>query len=118
MIYWKFLDLEEKMNSTCVTFNVIWPNISQLFQNFNRRVYFKTLTRGVVQHQQQHINIISLYFLGRGVFATEYFSKGSYLLEYKGELLTEEEGVKREQEYNESLGSFIFFFKSGAKTMW
>ena len=39
-------------------------------------------------------------------------------MEYKGELISEKEGVKREGEYEEKLGSFIFFFKLGSKTMW
>ena len=56
--------------------------------------------------------------LGKGVFATKMFQKGSFLLEYKGELISQEEGERREEEYDESLGSFIFFFTMGRKTMW
>ena len=55
--------------------------------------------------------------LGKGVFATKMFKKGSFLLEYKGELISQE-GERREEEYDVSLGSFIFFFKMGRKTMW
>jgi SET domain-containing protein len=56
--------------------------------------------------------------LGRGVFAKQWFQKGSFLLEYKGELISEEEGCHREEKYDDELGSFIFFFKMGSKTMW
>ncbi|XP_068739207.1 N-lysine methyltransferase KMT5A-like, partial [Montipora capricornis] len=48
-------------------------------------------------------------FIGRGVFTTKEFSKGQFLLEYKGELISQDEGYSREQSYDEDLGSFLFF---------
>lgn len=56
--------------------------------------------------------------LGRGVFTTKLFSKGDFLLEYKGELITEDEGSRREDLYDPDLGSFFFFFKDGSKCFW
>jgi len=54
--------------------------------------------------------------LGRGVFATKAFYQGDFLLQYRGQLITETEANRREQEYNEELGSFLFYFQHDAKT--
>ena len=48
--------------------------------------------------------------LGRGVFTTKKFSKDDFLLVYKGELVTADEGYRREDLYHPDLGSFLFFF--------
>lgn len=56
-------------------------------------------------------------FIGRGVFTTKKFSKGDFLLEYKGELVSEDEGYQREELYEPKLGSFLFFFKDGSKCL-
>ena len=52
------------------------------------------------------------------MFTTKEFSKGQFLLEYKGELISQDEGYSREQSYDEDLGSFLFFFKEGSKRFW
>jgi hypothetical protein len=52
------------------------------------------------------------------VFTTKKFSKGDFLLEYKGELVPEDEGYRREESYEPELGSFLFFFKDGSKCLW
>ena len=44
---------------------------------------------------------------GRGVFTTRRFSKGDFLLEYKGELVSHKEGCEREISYPEDLGSYL-----------
>lgn len=56
--------------------------------------------------------------LGRGVFTTKTFSKDEFLLVYKGELVKADEGYRREDSYHPDLGSFLFFFKDGAKCFW
>ncbi|UKJ87791.2 [Histone H3]-lysine(4) N-trimethyltransferase [Theileria orientalis] len=51
---------------------------------------------------------------GRGVFAAYKISKEDFLMEYKGELITEKVAKFRNNKYNKSKkykGSFIFFFK-------
>jgi len=57
-----------------------------------------------------------IVILGRGVFATKAFYQGDFLLQYRGQLITEAEANRREQEYNEELGSFLFYFQHDAKT--
>lgn len=52
------------------------------------------------------------------MFARKVFSKGQFLLEYRGELITQEEGYLRETDYDPDLGSFLFFFKDGCKGFW
>lgn len=44
---------------------------------------------------------------------TEKFSKGDLPLQYKGELVTEDEGYQREDLHVEEIRSFLFFFKDG-----
>jgi len=48
--------------------------------------------------------------LGYGVFATRDFGPGEFLLEYSGQLISESEGEKRQQEYHLEDGSFLFFY--------
>ena len=52
------------------------------------------------------------------MFTAKSFSKGDFLLEYKGELVSENEGYQREESYEAELGSFLFFFKDGSKSLW
>ena len=52
------------------------------------------------------------------MFTTKFFSKDDFLLEYRGELITGDEGSQREDLYNPDLGSFPFFFKDGFKCLW
>ena len=60
------------------------------------------------------------YFsLGFGVFTTKSFQKGSFLLEYPGELVSDKEGENRHLDYGRrSLGSFLYFFEDGKKKLW
>jgi [histone H4]-lysine20 N-methyltransferase SETD8 len=53
--------------------------------------------------------------LGRGVVATRAFHRGDTVVEYEGELISMQEGERREMEYakDESIGSYMFFVTSG-----
>jgi SET domain-containing protein len=57
-------------------------------------------------------------YLGRGVFTKNEISRGDFLLEYRGELINEEEGQKRERNYDEEFGSFMYFFQYMGKKLW
>lgn len=59
-----------------------------------------------------------LCYVGNGVFATSKIEKGECLTFYTGELITEEEAVRREAAYSVSDGSFMYFFKCGRKLLW
>lgn len=55
---------------------------------------------------------------GYGAFTEKFFRKGDFLVEYVGELISYEEALYREIHYKPSMGSFLFFFKYGAKRQW
>ncbi|PIK59075.1 putative histone-lysine N-methyltransferase pr-set7-like [Apostichopus japonicus] len=55
-------------------------------------------------------------FIGSGVFCEKRFKKGDFLLEYQGELISQEEGEHREANYPEDKGSFLYFFCHNGKT--
>ncbi|XP_026089426.1 uncharacterized protein LOC113063327 isoform X1 [Carassius auratus] len=47
---------------------------------------------------------------GRGVFASMSIDKGCFILEYRGELLSQEESQTRQNRYNETENTFLFEF--------
>ena len=57
-------------------------------------------------------------YIGRGVFATEPFKKGDFLLQYRGERITGSEGEHREKNYPDEAGNFLYFFKDLHGTYW
>jgi hypothetical protein len=57
-------------------------------------------------------------FTGSGVFAVGNIDKGALLTYYEGELISKEEGDRRHENYEESDGSFLFFFKFKKKNFW
>ncbi|XP_070408977.1 uncharacterized protein [Nothobranchius furzeri] len=48
---------------------------------------------------------------GHGVFASEPIEKGSFVVEYSGELISEHERDKRQKKYTEKQTAFLFDFK-------
>ena len=53
------------------------------------------------------------------MFLEKDFKKGSFLLEYRGDLITESEGKKREKQYDKAKeGSYLFFFQNKDKKLW
>ena len=59
-----------------------------------------------------------MYTLEYGVFTTQFFVRGSVLLEYKGELITAEEADLRTEKYRaQGLGAYIYFFSHQGKKM-
>jgi [histone H4]-lysine20 N-methyltransferase SETD8 len=61
---------------------------------------------------EQCVEVFDTGCKGRGVRALRAFSKGDYVLEYKGELISAKEGHKRHSRYSVSEGSYMFFFRS------
>ena len=59
--------------------------------------------------------------IGYGVFATKKFIKGSFVVEYKGELLSYKEGCQREIDQAnapETRHSYLYLFKCNEKRYW
>lgn len=54
---------------------------------------------------------------GRGVFTTKKFYRNDYIVEYAGELLTQNEAKQRENLYgrNHKIGCYMYYFKWGEK---
>ena len=69
--------------------------------------------------EKEGLEVIFIQGKGRAVITTRRFNKGEPLCEYSGELLTAEEGVRREAEYNKvNAGSYIYYFNFKSKKYW
>ncbi|CAJ1081294.1 hypothetical protein F2P79_020338 [Xyrichtys novacula] len=55
-------------------------------------------------------------FKGRGVFARTHFSKGDFVVEYRGQLITSDESARRRRTYHRSCAVFMFDFRWKEKT--
>ena len=62
--------------------------------------------------------VIFLYIVGRGVFKTAPFSKGDFLLQYKGDFISGKEGEESEDKYPKEAGNFLYFFSDNGKACW
>lgn len=72
------------------------------------------ITKGIEEGMRvQHIE-----GKGRGVFATQCFQKGDYVVEYHGDLLQINDAKKREAEYaqNPATGCYMYYFQYLCKT--
>lgn len=57
--------------------------------------------------------------VGYGVVTTREFSKGDFILEYKGDLLDANEAVRRERQYkSQHLGCFMYYFTHSGQALW
>jgi len=61
---------------------------------------------------------VLVHCAGKGVFTTSRRKKGEFLTFYTGELISEDEALRRESVYTVSDGSFVFFFKHGRRKLW
>lgn len=59
-----------------------------------------------------------VHSVGSGVFCNRQFHAGDFLLEYRGELITMEEGVEREKSNLTRKGNFLYFFDYGNTRKW
>ena len=64
-------------------------------------------------------NTSFFHLIGWGVFAETDFPKGSFILIYHGDTIGSNEADEREASYKDTdVGSYMFYFKHGSKTMW
>ncbi|XP_034549759.1 N-lysine methyltransferase KMT5A-A-like [Notolabrus celidotus] len=54
-------------------------------------------------------------FKGRGVFSSRHFQKGDFLVEYRGEVITQQEYERRHRVYHDALQVFMFEFRFNGK---
>jgi hypothetical protein len=52
------------------------------------------------------------------VFAIGSFSKRDFIVECRGDLISDGEAQKRRRNYNPACSEFLFAFKLGGKTWW
>lgn len=66
------------------------------------------------------LQVVDIAGKGRGVAPTRAFKRGELLCEYAGELLTEEEAKRVEQEYRKdpSIGCYMYYFSHQGKRCW
>jgi SET domain-containing protein len=57
-----------------------------------------------------------IYFTGYGVYSTEHFQSGSFLLQYCGEKITEEEAIERMKK--PATENMMFFYTHKGKKLW
>jgi hypothetical protein len=60
-----------------------------------------------------------IFVPGSGVYATQDFRKGDFLVEYAGDLISKKEAERRERTlYAKHKRCYIYFFKHSEKTIW
>ena len=52
------------------------------------------------------------------MFTTAPFSKGDFLLQFKGDFISGKEGEEREDKYPKEAGNFLYFFSDNGKACW
>lgn len=73
-----------------------------------------------VTHHKFSTQVQHIEGKGRGVFATQRFQKGQYVVEYYGDLLEITDAKKREAMYAQdpSTGCYMYYFQYLCKTYW
>lgn len=61
---------------------------------------------------------VNFCVLGRGVFACAPIEKGSFVVEYRGELISQYERDKRQKKYTEKENVFLFDFEWNNSSWW
>ena len=66
------------------------------------------------------VKVVDLEDKGRGVVSSNYVPKGTFICEYSGQLLTNEEALKNEQEYegDHSIGCYMYYFMFKGVKYW
>ncbi|CAH1163268.1 unnamed protein product [Phaedon cochleariae] len=74
-----------------------------------RRLLEYALRRGV----EHGLKVKHIHNKGRGVFATQDFHRGEFVVEYSGELISIHEAYHREEKYeqDENTGCYMYYFK-------
>ena len=62
------------------------------------------------------LELFLLSVTGRGVFAKSSISKGEFVVEYRGHMITDAESLRRRKLYDSSCVAFMFGFKWRGKT--
>ena len=62
--------------------------------------------------------MMNFVFSGRGIFASAPIKKGSFVAEYRGELISKYEWDKRQKKYTDKQKAFLFDFEWNSDIWW
>lgn len=65
-----------------------------------------------------NIQLLKLCFTGRGIFAKGPICKGDFVVEYRGDMISDAEAQRRRKLYNPVCAAFMFAFNWRGKTWW
>lgn len=79
------------------------------------------IEKAIRDELENRIEVRQIPKKGRGIFATESFSRGDFVVEYSGDLINMEEARYREHLYaskDKSGSSYMFYFRFNEKPFW
>jgi len=80
-----------------------------------------SLKTGFIIHMQIYIlKVVNFEEKGRGVVSSHFIPRGAYVCEYSGRLLTKEEALLKEKEYenDETVGCYMYYFMYKGEKYW
>ncbi|XP_048861691.1 uncharacterized protein LOC125729875 isoform X21 [Brienomyrus brachyistius] len=97
-------NLSDNCNLHCYRMNSIRRKRCHPLQDVKLHIRLKS-DKAVIE--ERYINV----YKGRGVFSTVDICKGDFVVEYRGELLSEKESFKRKNGYSEAKSVFLYDFQ-------
>lgn len=80
----------------------------------------RSIESAIRNQQQDGLFVQEFVHKGRGIMASRKFTKGEFVIEYIGDLITMTEANKREQLYakDENTGCYMYYFKHKSQQYW
>lgn len=80
----------------------------------------KSYEKAVLEKSEDGLAVKHFDEKGRGVVATRAFTKGEFVIEYEGDLISMTEANKREAKYaeNANTGCYMYYFKHNEQQYW
>merc|ERR1711881_663683 len=100
--------------------NIVHPKVERVPTDMKRKQELDQLKHYLAcpkDEQLEHIVMKQTELKGRGIFAAKKLTKGDFVVEYAGDLMSMEEGKDREAEYQKDseIGCYIYFFSFKGK---
>lgn len=80
----------------------------------------RSIESAIRNEQEDGLFVQEFVHKGRGIMASRKFTKGEFVIEYIGDLITMTEANKREQLYakDENTGCYMYYFKHKSQQYW
>lgn len=80
----------------------------------------RSIESAIRNQQEDGLFVQEFVHKGRGIMASRKFTKGEFVIEYIGDLITMTEANKREQLYakDENTGCYMYYFKHKSQQYW